>query len=306
MRILHAQIKLTNWGNIFRFIIITYCYKKVFLEKKNINIGNENNVSLKDIVSKGEGAYYSSGSRPNQTAKSWGYARLASSITGGNASVVDMHILEKECSNNSKALKLAKNKSKLKKPKVKKVQIGGSKTKPKMAPGFTPNLTPRQMFLLGSFGGTYWRPIYSSVTDTNYENIHKQYPKSWWKSIPEENLSSTKYDKNKNKYKVKVGTTLSFWEGKNWITKYNPYGWVHWYCDYYNGKRSPDDERQINRWKALAGPNGRFRKWLVTMILKKNGKWDDFTISPKIRQTLQHWGYKLTKKDFDNEVKNRK
>ena len=29
-------------------------------------------------------------------------------------------------------------------------------------------------------------------------------------------------------------------------------------------------------------------------------------ISPKIRQVLQHWGYKLTQKDFNNEIKRRK
>jgi len=63
--------------------------------------------ALKSIVNKGEGAYYSSGSRPNQTAESWGYARLASAITGQNASVVDYHILEKGCKKNSLALKLA-------------------------------------------------------------------------------------------------------------------------------------------------------------------------------------------------------
>ena len=34
---------------------------------------------LRQIVRKGEGAYFSSGSRPNQTAQSWGRARLASS-----------------------------------------------------------------------------------------------------------------------------------------------------------------------------------------------------------------------------------
>ena len=45
--------------------------------------------ALNQIVKKGEGAYYSSGSRPNQTPQSWAYARLASSLTGGNASVVD-------------------------------------------------------------------------------------------------------------------------------------------------------------------------------------------------------------------------
>lgn len=64
--------------------------------------------SLKKIVKKGEGAYFSSGSRPNQTAQSWGLARLASSITSGKAAAVDYTILEKGCNPNSRALKLAK------------------------------------------------------------------------------------------------------------------------------------------------------------------------------------------------------
>jgi len=64
--------------------------------------------ALRKIVRKGEGAYYSSGSRPNQTPQSWGLARLASSITAGNASIVDYDILEKGCNPTSKALKLAK------------------------------------------------------------------------------------------------------------------------------------------------------------------------------------------------------
>lgn len=64
--------------------------------------------ALSKIVKKGQGAYFSSGSRPNQTAHSWGMARLASSITGGKAAAVDYNILEKGCSKNSKALKLAK------------------------------------------------------------------------------------------------------------------------------------------------------------------------------------------------------
>lgn len=63
---------------------------------------------LQKIVNKGEGAYFSSGSRPNQTAQSWGYARLASAITGGKASAVDYTILEKGCTKNSKALRMAK------------------------------------------------------------------------------------------------------------------------------------------------------------------------------------------------------
>ena len=46
--------------------------------------------ALNQIVKKGEGAYYSSGSRPNQTPKSWGLARLASSLTSGKAAAVDL------------------------------------------------------------------------------------------------------------------------------------------------------------------------------------------------------------------------
>ena len=53
--------------------------------------------SLKEIVRKGEGAYYSSGSRPNQTPQSWGLARLASAVTGGKAAHVDAAILKKGC-----------------------------------------------------------------------------------------------------------------------------------------------------------------------------------------------------------------
>lgn len=64
--------------------------------------------AFKKIINKGEGAYYSSGSRPNQTAKSWAIARLASSITGGPAAKYDFNILNKHCAHNKTAYKLAK------------------------------------------------------------------------------------------------------------------------------------------------------------------------------------------------------
>ena len=62
---------------------------------------------LRRITKKGRGAYYSSGSRPNQTAQSWARARLASALTGGPASKYDYHILKEECKPSSKALQLA-------------------------------------------------------------------------------------------------------------------------------------------------------------------------------------------------------
>ena len=82
----------------------------------NNNLSKKTGCSIKalnKIVNKGRGAYFSSGSRPNQSAESWGLARLASSISGGKAAAVDYSILEQGCTKNSKALKLAKKAKKI-------------------------------------------------------------------------------------------------------------------------------------------------------------------------------------------------
>ena len=42
----------------------------------------------------------------------------------------------------------------------------------------------------------------------------------------------------------------------------------------------------------------RFRGKLVKMIKDTSSKFDDYSISPRIRQILLHCGYELTKKDF--------
>jgi len=51
--------------------------------------------ALSAVKRKGMGAYYSSGSRPNQTAESWGLARMYSYILGGPTRKVDKHITDK-------------------------------------------------------------------------------------------------------------------------------------------------------------------------------------------------------------------
>ena len=141
-------------------------------------------------------------------------------------------------------------------------------------PEFKPDLTPRQIFQLGSFGGTYWRPIHSSITGRNYANEHRKF--DFLADIPDNvmTLPWSDYDKNINRYKVKVGTTLEYWESKGWITKHDPYGWVQWYCNFYNGRRIPkEDDRQIKRWVAI---KKRFTRK-----------------TPAVAQTLQHWGISL-------------
>jgi hypothetical protein len=80
--------------------------------------------ALAKIINKGAGAYYSSGSRPNQTAQSWGVARLASALTSGKAGAVDYNILNEGCKPGSKGYKAAQ--------KAKKIHGYGKRRVPKI------------------------------------------------------------------------------------------------------------------------------------------------------------------------------
>ena len=57
---------------------------------------------------------------------------------------------------------------------------------------------------------------------------------------------------------------------------------------------SSDDSRQIKRWLGIVN---WFKGILVKMIKDQGTKFDDFSVSPKIRQILLHWGYKLVESE---------
>tara|TARA_B110001469_G_C9608705_1_gene302734 strand:+ start:85 stop:1134 length:1050 start_codon:yes stop_codon:yes gene_type:complete len=265
---------------------------------------------LKAIVKKGEGAYYSSGSRPNQTSKSWGIARLASAITGGKSSKIDYHILSKYCSKKSLALQKA-IKPKIKKTiksKIKKAEKPNNKKTEKYKrnkngeliftdyPEFKPNLTPKEIFEMGSFGGTYFRQIYSSVINKKLKDQHLEFKKWFTKIDIDTYVTNNTCNVSINKYKVKAGTSLDDWEKSGWITKYDPYGWFQWYCRFYMGRRCDDDKRQVGRWINYAGEkSGRWRLRLINLCKNNKLNYNNYEISPVIRQGLQHWGFILKK-----------
>ena len=112
------------------------------------------------------------------------------------------------------------------------------------------------------------------------------------KSIHQKYYCSDYYNANINKYGIKWGTSLGFWENNGWINEIDPYGWLF---RYWLGRRSRDDKRQINRQNKTVS---RFTGKLVKMIKDANSKFDDYSISSKIRQILLHWGYELTEKEF--------
>ena len=167
-------------------------------------------------------------------------------------------------------------------------------------PAFTPNLSPREMFEQGCFGGTYWRPIHSRVLGMDLADQHLEF-EELFHGIDEHLLAGIKFDQEVNRYRVKSGTTLEFWESKDWIHALDPYGWVQWYCRFISGRRCEDDQRQVKRWCNFAGPKGRFRRQLISRIIQNDASFDDERVSPVIRQGLHQWGYVLTESDFEKD-----
>ena len=134
-------------------------------------------------------------------------------------------------------------------------------------PDFKPELTPKQMLEMGIFGGKY-------MTDCK-----KEFPKDWFERAK---LCSERHDPKLNFFGVNASQPLKVWQEKGWIYHEDPRGWFQWYCRYYMGRRYPDDERQIKRWKAIKRHIG---------ALKKNCIRFDFNCRPKQRQALLHWAY---------------
>ena len=58
------------------------------------------------------------------------------------------------------------------------------------------------------------------------------------------------------------------------------------------------EDQKMMKGKLIDGKKivSRFKGKLVKMIKDAVSKFDDYSISPKIRQILLHWGYGLTKK----------
>ena len=182
-------------------------------------------------------------------------------------------------------------------------------------PGFRPNLSPLEILKQGAFGGTYFRKIKSGVTGKKYSNRYKLiFTKEELNDngiVPDLHLTldfDTQYNHKVNKYKVrKCGSTKEYWEKKGWISKYDPYGWFEWYCHFFNGRRLKsfqkedeidEDKRQVDRWIKFTGPKGRFKLNLINKIKAKDASYDDYSVSPIIRQSLLNWGYELTENDF--------
>lgn len=133
---------------------------------------------------------------------------------------------------------------------------------------FKPDLTPRQMFELGVFGGDYFR-----------DDI-REFPASW---LAHARLSDHGYDASLNYFGVRASQSLAEWQRKGWINPIDPRGWFQWYCRYAMGRRIPEeDARQMKRWYAV-------RRHIAQ--LQKHCAAGDESCRRVQRQALLHWGY---------------
>ena len=87
------------------------------------------------------------------------------------------------------------------------------------------NRTPIEVIKEGAFRVTYFRNIYSGVDEKWYKNSWNEF--NLLKGIDQKYYYSDYYDANK--YGVKCGTSLRFWENNVWINEIDPYGWFQWY-----------------------------------------------------------------------------
>ena len=132
---------------------------------------------------------------------------------------------------------------------------------------FRPQLSPKEMLKLGVFGGKYM----SDCTE--------EFPVDWFEKA---RLCSEIHDPKLNYFGVNASQTLAEWRRKGWIYKEDPRGWFQWYCRYYMGRRCPDDERQIKRWKSMSRHIGQITKYC---------RYLDLDCPPRQRQALLHWAY---------------
>lgn len=137
-------------------------------------------------------------------------------------------------------------------------------------PRFKPDLTPKKMLALGVFGGVYMR------------DCKKEFPEDWFIKGRFQKKDRYEHDPKLNFFGVNASQPLSVWRKKGWIHPQDPRGWFQWYCRYFMGRRSEDDERQIKRWIAM-------RRHIAQIV--KNCTPEDYLCRRKQRQAVLHWAY---------------
>ena len=156
---------------------------------------------------------------------------------------------------------------------------------------FYPTLTPHAIIEEGAFGGSYFGLPIEEYSNYEYQELFDYH----FNGLEAYLYLGETYKPKLNKFKIRSGMDYDYWKDMGWMHQDDPYGWFEWYCKYFMGRRHSDDDRQIRRWQDFCGVNGRWRKRIYSRIYETG----DWNVSPRIQQSLLHWGYLVNQDDFD-------
>ena len=156
----------------------------------------------------------------------------------------------------------------------------------KFAMGFNPELSPRQMLILGIFEGKY------------LNDCANEFPVEWYEDAKKKDKLRDIANASINLFGIKSRLSLQEWRKRKWIPiikgDKDVRGWFQWYCRYYIGRRdSIVDDIQIKRWRAFIRHKGQIIKSIVNMKPNKRpkNKTDIMKHRPRQRQALLQWAY---------------
>ena len=147
------------------------------------------------------------------------------------------------------------------------------------------------MIEAGAFGGCYFGKEIEEYTNYDYQKLFDYH----FDGLDISSYLGETYKPKLNKFKIRSGMDYEYWKEMGWMHEDDPYGWFEWYCKYDMGRRHPDDDRQIRRWKDFCGVNGRWRNRIYSRLFETQ----DINVSPRIQQSLLHWGYKVNLNDYN-------
>ncbi|BGP34447.1 hypothetical protein JCM10296v2_006267 [Rhodotorula toruloides] len=170
---------------------------------------------------------------------------------------------------------------------------------------FKPNMSPEEIIRNGAFDGGFFRPVKSKKSGRKIHEDWTDFPKEWY-----EGLDVSMYltrpegaEDSVNKWQARIGQPYEAWEEQGWLRpEHDARGWYQWYYRFFLGRRCDDDARQVQRWKGVAGPTGRFKRMFLGKYRRDGIHFiepDEEDTSRGIRQTLNHWAYDPTTSDLN-------
>jgi len=75
------------------------------------------------------------------------------------------------------------------------------------------------------------------------------------------------------------------------------FGCLYTTSTFHAHTKFPRTDEHTARWQAMCGAKGRWKRNLIARCVREGKTHDDISCSPVVRQTPQHWAYRLTEAD---------